>query len=124
MTVGPSVKPCRLISIATIRCQATLASEESILPATTLRVRALATSKRNSEGACRASAASSQARRRSSRPVRAQRRAQAPRRRSSRGRPSKAALFKFFAAFADDRNGIDRASNPTANLGQVGQDAV
>jgi hypothetical protein len=41
-----------------------------------------------------------------------------------RGRPSKAATLKLFAAFANDRNRIDGPANPTANLGQVGQDAV
>jgi len=42
----------------------------------------------------------------------------------SQRRPSKAALLKFFAAFANDGDGIDGATDPAANIGQVGQDAV
>jgi hypothetical protein len=46
------------------------------------------------------------------------------RQRSSRGRPSKAALLKFFAAFSNHGDGIDRAANPATDIGQVRQDAL
>lgn len=50
--------------------------------------------------------------------------APARRQRSSQGRPSKAALLKSFAAFADRGDSIDRAANPAADIGEIGQDAV